>query len=285
LIPKLGENSNDFWTTVIEGAKNGAKEYEVNLTIMAPNSEMDYEYQNELIQKAIELNPDAIILAPLHFEKNTENAKKIKENGIHLVLLDSYLNEEIQDCFIGTDNYQAGVDMGELMSEYVTENSQIAIVSHIKGSSTAMERERGIRDGLAKDEIKITSVLYSNADYNVAYDETKKLLERNLEISLIGALNLHSTVGSARAVNDLRLTDKVTVIGFDNESEAIQLMTEGVISELVVQKPFNMGFLGIENAVKLVKGEEIDSEVNSGIVLIDTDNIYKIENQKLLFPF
>ena len=68
-------------------------------------------------------------------------------------------------------------------------------------------------------------------------------------------------------------------------TEAIQLMTEGVITGLVVQKPFNMGFLGVENAVKAAKGEKVNEVVNSGTALIDINNIYTIENQKLLFPF
>jgi len=285
LIPKLGEGSNDFWTSVIEGAKMGAKEYDVNLTVMAPNSELEYEYQNELIQNAIDMKPDVIILAPLHFENNTEAAKKIKENGIKLVLLDSYLNETIQDCFIGTDNYQAGVDMGIWMREYVKDDTQIAIVSHIKESSTAIERESGVREGLGVDEDRVVAVLYSNADYDVAYNEVRKLLEENPDIDLIGGLNLHSIIGSARAVRDMGLDEKVTIIGFDNVTEAIQLMTEGTIEGLVVQKPFNMGFLGIENAVKMESGKKVKTVVNSGIAMIDIDNIYTIENQKLLFPF
>jgi len=52
-----------------------------------------------------------------------------------------------------------------------------------------------------------------------------------------------------------------------------------------VQKPFNMGFLGIENAVKMESGKKVKTVVNSGIAMIDIDNIYTIENQKLLFPF
>ncbi len=285
LIPKLGEGSNDFWTSVIEGAEMGAKEYDVDLTVMAPGSEIEYEYQNELIERAIAMQPDVIILAPLHYENNTAAAKKIKENGIKLVLLDSYLDEEVQDCFIGTDNYQAGVEMGKWMSGYVEKDEEIAIVSHIKESSTAIEREEGVKAGLGASEERVTAVLYSNADYDIAYEETKKLLQDNPNIALLTGLNLHSTIGSARAVRDMGLEDRVTIIGFDNVTEAIQLMTEGVIQGLVVQKPFNMGFLGVENAVGLARGNKTEQVVNSGIALIDIDNIYTIENQKLLFPF
>lgn len=285
LIPKLGEGSNDFWTSVIEGARMGAKEYDVDLTVMAPDSEIEYEYQNELIERAIAMKPDVIILAPLHYENNTAAARKIKENGIHLVLLDSYLNEEIQDCFVGTDSYQAGVEMGKWVSDYVEGDGEIAIISHIKESSTAIERERGVRAGLGMYEDRVTAVVYSNADYEIAYEETRKLLEDNPRITLLAGLNLHSTIGSARAVRDLGLEDRVTIIGFDNVTEAIQLMTEGVIEGLVVQKPLNMGFLGVENAVKTARGESTEQVINSGTALINIDNIYTIENQKLLFPF
>ncbi len=285
LIPKLGEGSNDFWTSAIEGARMGAKEYDVDLTVMAPETELEYEYQNELIEQAIALQPDVIILAPLHYENNTVTARKIKENGIRLVLLDSYLDEKIQDCFVGTDSYQAGMEMGQWMTKYMEDDGEIAIVSHIKESSTAIERERGVRAGLEDNEDKVSTVLYSNADYNVAYRETKKLLEENPRITLLAGLNLHSTIGSARAVRDMGLEKQVTIIGFDNVTEAIQLMTEGVIEGLVVQKPLNMGFLGVESAVKLMHGEQTEPVINSGTALIDIDNIYTIENQKLLFPF
>lgn len=285
LIPKLGEGSNDFWTSVIEGARMGAKEYGVDLMVMAPETELEYEYQNELIEQAIAIQPDVIILAPLHYENNTAAARRIKEQGIKLVLLDSYLNEELQDCFVGTDNYQAGMEMGKWMSRYAEDAGEIAIVSHIKESSTAIEREQGVRAGLGAYEDRVTAVLYSNADYDVAYQEVKKLLEENPKITLLTGLNLHSTIGSARAVQDMGMEGQVTIIGFDNVTEAIQLMTEGVIEGLVVQKPLNMGFLGVENAVRLAHGEPTEPVINSGTALIDVDHIYTIENQKLLFPF
>lgn len=285
MIPKLGEGSNDFWTSTIEGARMGAKEYGVELIVMASDSEMQYEYQNELIEQAIEMQPDVIILAPLHYENNTAAARKIKEHNIRLVLLDSYLNEEIQDCFVGTDSFQAGIEMGEWMRTYAKSDDEIAIVSHIKESSTAIERERGVRMGLDEDASRVTKVLYSNADYDIAYKETRQLLESHPNIKMLAGLNLHSTIGSARAVRDLGLEDQITIIGFDNVTEAIQLMSEGAIEGLVVQKPFNMGFLGVENAVKLAKGEKIEPVINSGTALIDINNIYTIENQKLLFPF
>ena len=52
-----------------------------------------------------------------------------------------------------------------------------------------------------------------------------------------------------------------------------------------MQKPFNMGYLGVEKSVALLKGERFPDAVDSGSELITKENMYEIENQKLLFPF
>lgn len=73
--------------------------------------------------------------------------------------------------------------------------------------------------------------------------------------------------------------------GFDSSIEEIRLLEEGVFDAIVIQKPFNMGYLGIETAVKAARGKEVAPYVDSGSELITKENMYTEENQKLLFPF
>ena len=56
---------------------------------------------------------------------------------------------------VATDNFIAGVRMGELAKEKMTADTQIAIVSHIKNSTTAMERMEGIRYALGDQEDRL----------------------------------------------------------------------------------------------------------------------------------
>ena len=72
--------------------------------------------------------------------------------------------------------------------------------------------------------------------------------------------------------------------GIDSSVEQIQLLEEGVYEALAIQKPFNMGYLGVETAVKLLEGEQVETYINSGSELITKENMYTEENQKLLFP-
>jgi ribose transport system substrate-binding protein len=58
-----------------------------------------------------------------------------------------------------------------------------------------------------------------------------------------------------------------------------------VIQATVVQKPFNMGYLGVKYAVRAMEGKPVPKMIDTGSTAIDMTNLYTPENQKLLFPF
>jgi len=74
------------------------------------------------------------------------------------------------------------------------------------------------------------------------------------------------------------------LIGFDNSPPIIQFLENGVIQAIIVQKPFNMGYLGIKSAVDTINGTAVDAVIDTGSVCITRDTMYTSENQKLLFP-
>ncbi|WP_099469630.1 substrate-binding domain-containing protein [Konateibacter massiliensis] len=284
-ISKVVDENNAFWFSLIEGVQIAAKEYGVDLSVRAPELESDYERQNRMIEEAIAQKPDAILLSPADNEKTLPAAKKIKEAGIKLILIDSQMSEPVEDAVIATDNVKAGRKVGQLIKNLVKEDSKIAIVSHVEGTSTAIAREAGLREALGEDEKKIVDVVFSDSEYDKAYEVTKELLQKHPDVDIIAGLNEYSAIGAARAVRDLNLTDSIKMIGFDSSTEEIQLLESGVFDGLVVQKAFNMGYIGLETAVKLLRGEEVAANIDSNSNIVRKDDIYTEENQKLLFPF
>jgi len=285
-MPKEYSNvTTDFWVSMVNGAKAAAEELDVELEILAPEHEVEYKEQQKYIEKVLQKNPTAVVLCPCSPTETYPYAKKIEDAGIPLVIVDSVMEKQVGNCVVSTDNIQAGRIMGEYINEKIGENDYIGIISHVKGSSTAVERENGLRDGLGDYEDKIVSVVYSNSDYDQAYSETVKMLEEHPEITVLAGLNEYSAVGAARAIKDIDKADEIMMIGFDSSIEEIQLLEEGVFESVVVQYPFNMGYLGVLNAYKLARGEEVASSVDSGTSLITKDDLYKEENQKNLFPF
>ena len=64
----------------------------------------------------------------------------------------------------------------------------------------------------------------------------------------------------------------------------LKYVERGIIRDAIVQKPFNMGYLGVKIAKELVAGGRPQSYINTGSIDISRANMFQPENQKLLFP-
>lgn len=284
-IPKTIDPANGFWTALIEGAELGAEELGAEMEVYGADSEEDVEEQIKLIRKCIEKKPDAMLVAPADYSRTTEALREVKENGIKLILMDSTIDQNIADAVVCTDNYLAGKELAEYAKKYVTDDSVIGIVAHVQGTSTATDREKGIREGLGKYESQIAKVVFCNSSYQKAYDLTVEMIKEHPEMDMIMGTNEYSAVGAARAVCDLGLSEKIKMVGFDSSIEEIQYLESGIFQAIVVQKPFNMGYLGVEQAMNILKNKEMEHYVDSGSKLITPHNLYEEENQRLLYPF
>lgn len=284
-IPKTIDPANGFWTSLIEGAELGAAELGAEIEVYGADAEEDVEEQIELIQQCIEKKPDALLIAPADYSRTTDALRKVKESGIRLILLDSTIDQNIADAVVCTDNYVAGVELGKYTQSLLDEDSVIGIVAHVQGTSTATEREKGIRDGLGAFEDQIEEVVFCNSSYTKAYELTSEMLDRHPDMDVLIGTNEYSAVGAARAVRAMGMTDQIQMVGFDNSIEEIQYLEAGIFQAIVIQKPFNMGYLGVEQAINVITNREVEHNVDSGSKLITKENMYEEENQRLLYPF
>ena len=212
-IPKIRDDTNDFWTSVISGCRMAAEEYESELEIMAPDKEENVEEQNRLLRAAIEKKPDAILFSPSSMNASDELLKEAKDKGIRITYIDSYTKEDLQDLTVATDNVNAGRMMGEYARTLLDKDSKIAIVSHVKGVSTAVEREQGFREGLGDYAENIVETVYCNSLYEKSYELAQKLMEKYPDLEMIAGMNEYSAVGVGRAVSDAGVKDRIDVVG------------------------------------------------------------------------
>ena len=284
-IPKTEDGTNDFWTSLISGTRMAAQECNVSLEILAPEREQDVERQRELLEKAIEKNPDAILISPSSFDALDGLLEKAKKNKISITFIDSYTENNIQDLTVATDNLEAGKILGEYARNLVNEDSKIAIVSHVKGVSTAIEREEGFMEGLGDYSKNVVEVVYCDSLFDKATELTTELMEKYPDLEMIAGMNEYSSVGAARAVQKYDMENKIQVVGIDSSQEAVQLMEKGVFKGIVVQKAFKMGYLGVKETVHMLQDKNYDKNVNSGCQLVTPENMYSSEIEKLIFPF
>ena len=209
----------------------------------------------------------------------------LQNAGITLIYIDSTTENDIADCEVSTDNYKAGKELGKYAKTLIDEDIKIGIMGHVKGTSTEIERENGIRDGLENYKANIVDILYCDSSYEKANSQTKTMLMKNPDNRLLIGTNEYAAVGTARAIKDMGMEKKIKMVAFDNSVEEIQLLEEGVFDGIIIQKPFNMGYMGVEQAIALLEGKTVEKTLDSGCKLITRDNMYEEENQRLLYPF
>lgn len=286
-VPKTVDGRIDFWQVLGQGVYMAAKEFGEQVQTVGTVSESDIDGQIALLEKAIGEQPKAIVMAASDYDRLVPVAKKITAAGISLITVDSGLNGGISASFIATNNYEAGRKAGDSVLKWVQKGAQIAIINSVKGASATMDRERGTRDRLkeAGGVYVMEQSYYSNASEPKAYDIVMKLLQENPEISGIVCMNEPSTVGAAKAIKQLDVSSSVKLVGFDASTDEIAFLEEGIIQAIVVQNPFNMGYLAIRTAVDASKGHKVEPLIDTGSEVITKQNMYTKENQKLLFPF
>lgn len=285
LIPKQLELANDFWKLVIDGATEASKAYEIELEILGPNKEGSYDMQKELIAKAIKKKPDAIILAAEDYEKTSIEAQKIKEQGIKLIVIDSGIKGKIEDVMIATNNFEAGIKMGYRIKKLLAKEGEVVIMNHSKSTLTGIDRERGIRTTLSDMEERIVASYDCHSDTTTAYEKTIEAVNTYPDLKVVAALNQYTALGAAKAIKMLDLSDQIKVVGFDNSIEQVKYLEEGIYDSLIIQNPFYMGYMSVEQTVNLLRGEEVEVNLSIGSTLITKENMYIGMNQRLLFPF
>ena len=172
-----------------------------------------------------------------------------------------------------------------MRQHFLVPDDQIAIVAHVKGVSTAVEREEGFRKGLGDLAKNIVEVVYCDSQYEKSRKLTQELMEKYPNLKMVAGMNEYSSVGAARAVKAAGAKDRIQVVGVDSSQEAVQLMENGVFKGLVVQKAFKMGYIGVKETILMLRGKSYEKDVNSGCELVTPDNMYDSEIEKLLFPF
>lgn len=278
-------NNSEFWQTVNSGAEDAAKEEGVNVTFQARPEETDIAGQVSIVEDAINQKVDAIVLAPSDVDALVSVVEKADNAGIPVITIDSKLNSDIPKSHVATNNEVAAAIAAENLAKAIGEKGKVAIVSFVAGASTAVAREQGFLDKIKEyPGIEIINTFYSDADRNKAMTITQDILTSTPDIKGIFGTNEPSAVGVSLAVEQAGVKDKVTVVGFDSSEDKIYAIQNGSMEGTVVQNPYNMGYQGVKQAVKVIKGEDVEKLIDTGVTYVNKDNLESDEVQKLLNP-
>lgn len=286
LVVKSSETQ--FFLSMFAGAEAAAAEYNIDLTITAPDSEEDYEAQNLLVEQAVSGGAEAIVFSATDYENTAAAINSAAQQGVGIIAIDSDVDSPAVRTYIGTDNYAAGQMAAQAALERTEGQLNVGIINYGLNSANGQEREHGACDALEESgRAQVVQVVHTLAEAASAQADTVALLQEHPEINVLLAFNEPTSVGAAEAVRELDLADTVFLVGFDSNVETVDDLQTGEVDALVVQNPYAMGYLGVESAYKLLTGRagELEPTVDTATRIVDRENLFAMDSQKALFAF
>lgn len=288
VIPK--GTTHEFWKTVHAGAVKASREKQVDILWKGPLKEDDLKEQVDIVESFVAQKVSGIVLAPLNDKGLVAPVKAAKAAGIPVVIFDSALQGDEHVSYVATDNKAAGKLAGEKLAKTCGGKGNVLLLRYLEGSASTAQREEGFIEAIKGfPEMKLVSDnKYAGATTESASSASESLLvaQGADKDQLAGAFcpNESTTFGMLLALQRLKLTDKVKLVGFDASEKLVGALKAGEIQSLIVQDPMNMGYLAVKTMLAHLGKESIEKVIDTGSKAVDKENMESPEIKALLTP-
>ncbi len=272
--------NNPFFIEMQKGAEEAAKKLGVNLIVQAAEREVDVEKQMQIVENLIQTKVAALCVTPSGSREIVPAIDKANRAGIPVLIVDTRVDAKALSeskgkiaTFIGSDNYEGGKLAGEFIVKRLGGKGKVAVLEGIPGHETGDSRLRGFREAIkATPGIEIVASQTANWERDQGFNVFQNILQSHPEVQAVFACSDLMALGAVEAIAAAKKAGQITVVGFDASDEAREAVGRGTMDATVAQSPSEMGALAVENAYRLIKGEQIKDEMVVPIKLITKEN-------------
>lgn len=274
-----------FWEPVRQGAERAAQDYGVDITFEGTFGEGEVNEQLMLLVRALEREPQAIVLSAVDSRAATPYLESAQAAGIPVIGFDSGVDSPIVRTTVATDNYGAGALAGSKMAELLNGTGEVAVIVQDSTSKVATDRRDGFIDAITQryPAMKIVAVEYGGGDVALSAQRAENIIRENPNIAGIFGGNEGSANGVIQAVNNLNKAGDILVIGFDSGKMLTDAIREGAVAGAVTQNPIGIGYQGVEAAIRAYRGENLPPFIDTGFAWYDQSNIDQPGIRELLY--
>ncbi|AKV01978.1 Ribose ABC transport system, periplasmic ribose-binding protein RbsB [Labilithrix luteola] len=277
VIPK--GTTHEFWKSVHAGAVKAAREADVDIVWKGPLKEDDLKAQVDVVSSFVAQGVNGIVLAPLNDAALRAPVKAAKAAKIPVVVVDSDLQGDDHVSFVATDNQAAGKIAATELARLLAEKGSAVVLRYQEGSASTQNREKGFLDGIksAPDVKVLSDNQYGGATTETAFAKGESLLlaQKAQTGSSFGVFtpNESTTFGMLLALRKSNLNKKVKFVGFDASEKLVSALKDGDVDGLVVQNPFNMGYLAVKTMADHLRGKPVEKRIDTGARLVTKANL------------
>lgn len=234
---------------------------------------LDVEKQNQQIYSFIEQKVDGIFVNPIDSQKIKPAIEAAKEANIPVIVVDApVLDEELVNCTIVSDNYDAGVQCANDMMKRM-EQANIILLKHSTVKS-AKDRIDGFLDTIKPySQYRVINEGECEGQLELAMPLMENMLTKTRQVDVVMALNDPSALGALAALESQGKTD-VIVYGIDGTPDLKSLIHQSdMVAGTVAQSPISLGKIAIEQMYNVMAGKQIESHIKIPVTLVNSNNI------------
>ncbi|MGY2199107.1 substrate-binding domain-containing protein [Pseudomonas gingeri] len=269
--PKVGlvmkSLANEFFVTMQDGAKDYQKAHAADFDMITNGikNETDTAAQIDIVNQMILSKVDALVIAPADSKALVTVLKKASDAGIKVVNIDNRLDPDVLKSknldipFVGPDNRKGARLVGDYLAKTLAAGDKVGIIEGVPTTTNAQQRTAGFKDAMDAAGMKIVSTQSGNWEIDQGNKVASAMLSEYPDLKALLAGNDNMALGAVSAVRAAGKAGKVQVVGYDNIEAIKPMLQDGRVLATADQAAAQQAVFGIQNALKLVKGEKVDS--------------------------
>ena len=168
---------------------------------------------------------------------------------------------------MGPDHELNGLQAAAEFAEKFPDGGKVAQVEGQAGSSAAILRIKGFKEGVEKaGNLNLVASVPGDWDADKAFAAAQQIIQQHPDVKGIYANNDTMAIGVAKAVQ--ASGKDIEVIGTDGVPEAIDAVRKGTMYATVSPLPYYEGYWAVESAVRLLEGQKVNPWVVAPAQLI-----------------
>lgn len=232
-----------YWQTVQAGLNRAAAEMKVKSDIAGPDTYDPQGEHNEFL-RAVAQKPSGIMVSAADARILAPDINSALGQGIPVITVDSDAPNSNRLFFVGTDNYNAGTQGGNLVLKLLNGKGNVVIFT-IPTQANLNERLQGYQSVFQTHPgIKVTQIVDMKGDAPTAFDNARTIIESKNRPDAFVCLEAIACPEVGEVINRENMGGKVTVVAMDTDPRTLDWIRKGVISATIAQKPFTMGYYG-----------------------------------------
>ena len=281
---------NPFFEAIHQGCEkwnkeNASAEYECFYT--GPASTSDEAGEAQIVQDVLgKADTAAIAISPSN-AKLIAQTLKTAAPSIPVMTIDADLAKEdsaLRMTYLGTDNYLMGFKIGEYIKQHKPKGGTICLIEGNPGADNILRRAQGTRDSLTgqkgltalKGEGGWTEVagcpVFTNDDGAKGVQAMTDILAANPKLDAFAIEGGWPLFGAPQPYRDLfkplaaRIASGDFVVSAaDTIGDEVAIAREGLVTALVGQRPFEMGYKAPTVMMDLIAKKKVDDPVFTGL--------------------